>query len=118
MLIPLKRFEQTITVAIRTKTGVDNLNCPIYSWEEHIVEGCLCVPQEPTDLPTGKWTDVRQEGHQAKYYCYIPAKCTLNFENARVKVDGHWFKTIGIPQPYVKHPTRFNQYVILQRETG
>ena len=54
MLTPLKRFEQTIVVATRTQTGVDNYNNPVYSWTEHIVEGCLCVPQEPTDLPTGK----------------------------------------------------------------
>lgn len=116
--IALKQYEQTIIVAIRNEIGRNEHNAPIYEWTEHTVEGVLATPQEPTDLPTGKWDAVRQEGHQAKMFCFIPKTCKLNFENAKVKLGGEWFYVLGIPQRYNNPPTRFNMYVILVRETG
>lgn len=48
----------------------------------------------------------------------IPKTCELNFENARVELQGEWFIVLGIPQPCYNAPTRFDKYVILERETG
>lgn len=118
MIQALKKYEQSIVVAIRNEIGKDEHNSPIYSWTAHNVDGVVAIPQEPIDLPTGKWSSTRQEGHQGKYFCFIPKTCTLNFENARVKLDGEWFNVLGMPQRYFNPPTRWNLYVVLERETG
>lgn len=87
-----------VTLTVRTKTGADSLNAPVYTETTVTVDNVLVEPLNTDDIISdtnlnGKIEDVR--------LC-IPKGDTHDWENTTVQFFGHTWKTYGFTEEWIE----------------
>lgn len=88
-----------VELQIRTQTGVDAFNAPIYSSEWEDVENVLISPVQGSEI-----TDTQDlTGRKAVYQLGIPKTDTHKWENCLVRFFGETWRVIGKPVRGLEH---------------
>lgn len=82
-----------VVLHVKTQTGTDGLNHPIYSDSTVTVENVLVSPVTAADL----LTNTSLEGKTAAYTLAIPKGDDHIWENTEVEFFNQKWKTIGLP---------------------
>ena len=83
----------TVKLWIKSETGRDGFNEPIYSWTAEDVDNVLIG--EPT--PQERIDELTLTGKSIDFTLGIPKGDTHDWENQIVEFFGHKFMTFGIP---------------------
>lgn len=103
----------TIQLRIKTETGRDAFNAPIYSEEWINVDNVLVAPVSTTDA-----LDILNlTGKKAVYQMGIPKGDTHIWEDAKVRFFGETWQTIGFPEEGIENliPLDWNKKVTVER---
>ena len=103
----------TVRLYQRTRSGVDELNAPIYTESAVDVENVLVSPVSVDDLIQ----DAKLYGKKAVYELHIPKGDTHNWENVTVEFFGQRWKTFGFVSEYIEElaPLDWNKKVKVER---
>lgn len=103
----------TVQLAVKTQTGTDTLNAPVYSTELVDVENVL-VGQPTTEQITDS---VNLYGKKLVYMLGIPRGDTHDWTDTEVYIRGEKFRTFGLPIRGVDDniPGPWNQNVRVER---
>lgn len=103
----------TVTLTERTRTGIDELNNPIYSESTVDVENVLVEPISTNDLIS----DVNLNGKIEECRLCIPKGDTHEWENTTVQFFGHTYKTYGYEEEWIEEnvPLDWNKKVRVKR---
>lgn len=82
-----------ITLLMKTQTGSDAFNQPIWTLTPTTVDNVLVG--QPTDQE--RTDELNLTGRRIEYVLGIPKGDTHNWENQIVEFFGHRFRTFGIP---------------------
>ena len=88
----------SVTLTERTRTGVNEINEPVYEETEVTVENVL-VGSPKTDETNDA---LKLYGKTLAYMLHIPKGDTHNWENAVVTFYGRTFRTFGLPMTLIK----------------
>ena len=108
---------QTVVVLVKTPTGTDGFNNPIYEWAvEATVDNVLVAPGSSSDLPGNLCPD----GVDVNLSLHFPKVYTESLRGRRVLVGERTYWVIGDPQPYmdVNTPTDWDRPVDVTEELG
>lgn len=107
---------ETVIVKYRESGGVDELNNPVWTYEEIEVTNVLVAPGASTDMPES----TRPDGVTIEYTLYFPKDFTGNLEHSQVSIRGEWLYVVGSPRPFdlVNCPTEWNMVAEVTRENG
>lgn len=83
----------TVTLTVRTQTGVDPLNVPVYEESTEDVENVLVAPASSEDIQDA----LNRYRKRAVYTLAIPKGDSHVWEDTEVQFFGQTFRTIGIP---------------------
>ncbi|MCD8087127.1 MAG: hypothetical protein LUE22_00865 [Oscillospiraceae bacterium] len=83
----------TVALEVRTQTGTDEFNRPIYETSFEDVENVLIAPVNSTEM----LDTLNLTGRKAVYQLAIPKGDTHEWENCRVSFWGQLWRVIGIP---------------------
>lgn len=103
----------TIQLQVKTETGRDDFNAPIYSEEWVDVENVLVAPVSTTDA-----IDILNlTGKKAVYQMGIPKGDTHDWNDSKVRFFGEIWQTIGFPQEGIEGliPLSWNKKVLVER---
>lgn len=106
----------TVFLRVKTQTGVDSLNHPVYEEVEEAVNGVL-VGEPTTDDIT---TSVNLYGKRAGATLALPKGDTHTWTDTTVRLPAPWsgvYRTIGIPRYGIESniPLDWNGKVLLER---
>lgn len=103
----------TIQIAVKTQTGVDSLNNPIYTETYEDVQDVL-VGQPSTDDVT---SSIQLYGKRCEYTLGIPRGDEHDWTDAKVIIFGKTYRTIGYPMRGIDAniPLRWKQNVKVER---
>jgi hypothetical protein len=87
----------TVTLILETQTGTDGFNNPIYTSSETNVANVLVTPVSTSDVVD----TLNLTGKKAIYTLCIPKNDANDWEDKKVRINGHVYKTIGKPQHYI-----------------
>lgn len=79
-----------------SETGVDDLNNPVYEYEEEAVDNVLVCPKATNNEVDG----IRQEGISLGLTLHFPKTFSKSLEGCHVECRGKRFSVLGNPQPY------------------
>ena len=101
-----------ITIFVKTQTGVDGFNRPIYSEREEIVHDVIVQPTSSTETIEG----LNLTGKKAVYTLGIPKDDEHDWNNVRVRFFGKDFKTFGEVTEGIDHlmPLKWNKKVMVE----
>lgn len=103
----------TIQLGVKTETGRDAFNAPVYSEEWVDVENVLVAPVSTTDA-----IDLLNlTGKTAVYILGIPKGDTHIWEDVKVRFFGETWSSIGFPQEGIEKlmPLSWNKKVTVER---
>lgn len=103
----------TIQLRVKTETGKDAFNAPVYDNEWINVGNVLVAPVSSTDA-----LDILNlTGKKAVYTLGIPKGDSHKWEDTEVKFFGETWKTIGFPQEGIEDliPLDWNKKVSVER---
>lgn len=103
----------TIQLLIKTESGSDEFNAPVFSEEWIDVKNVLVAPVSSTDA-----LDILNlTGKKAVYTLGIPKGDAHIWEDTRVRFFGHEWRTIGFPQEGIESliPLSWNKKVSVER---
>lgn len=103
----------TVQLVVKTKTGVDAFNAPIYSEEMVDVDDVLVGQPSTDDLVT----TLELTGKHIAYVLGIPKDDQHVWHDTEVIIWGEKFKTIGFPQTGIQEniPLRWGKNVKVER---
>lgn len=103
----------TVQLAVKTKTGVDEFNSPVYS-ETLVDVNDVLVGQPSTDDLV---TTLELTGKHIAYVLGIPKGDTHEWIDTDVIIWGERFRTIGFPQTGIQEniPLRWGKNVKVER---
>lgn len=102
-----------VILHVKTQTGVDGLNNPVFSDETVTVSNVL-IGQPGTDDIT---SSIDLYGKRIDYMLGIPKGDTHNWENTEVEIFGHKYRTFGITIEGIEEnvPTPWHKKVRVER---
>ena len=102
-----------VKLSIKTQTGVDGLNRPIYETSQEVVENVLVGEPSAEDVVN----ELNLSGKRIAYVLAIPKGDTHTWENTEVEFWGMTFKTVGIPTQGIDDniPLKWNKKVKVER---
>lgn len=103
----------TIQLRVKTETGKDAFNAPVYDNEWINVDNVLVAPVSSTDA-----LDILNlTGKKAVHTLGIPKGDSHKWEDTEVKFFGETWKTIGFPQEGIENliPLSWNKKVSVER---
>ena len=103
----------TVQLAVKTKTGLDEFNSPVYS-ETLVDVNDVLVGQPSTDDLV---TTLELTGKHIAYVLGIPKGDTHEWADTDVIIWGERFRTIGFPQTGIQEniPLRWGKNVKVER---
>lgn len=103
----------TVTLTVRTQTGTDLLNVPVYAETQEAVTGVLAAPSTDAEIAE----TLTLTGKRAIYTLYIPRGDGHEWEDTTVAFFGETFHTIGPVTEYIDAnvPGRWNRRVRVER---
>lgn len=109
-------FGETVTVRVRKQIGKDELNDPIWDWQEFDVSNVLVSPNMPSD----SLESTRPNGVTTEYFLYFPKTFNGDLAHAQIRVRGEWLNVIGVPRPFNRNicPTKWCMTVEVTRQDG
>lgn len=101
-----------ITLYVKTQSGVDAFNHPIYTEEAVVVDDVLVAPSTTDDIVTS--TDL--VGKKAIYTLGIPKGDTHEWENAKIEFFGKTWKSFGFVIEGIESnvPLRWHKKVMVE----
>lgn len=102
----------TVTLYVKTQTGTDEFNAPIYSETAESVENVLVAPVSSNEMREG----LDLYDRRAAYTLGVPKGDTHDWENAKVSFFGKTFETFGIPTVGIEEniPLAWNMKVMCE----
>lgn len=103
---------ETVSLHVKTKTGVDQFNKPIY--QDTIVNVNNVLIGQPTSEDNKDALDLY--GKKAKYTLAIPKGDSHKWEDTEVEFFGRKWKTFGIPVEGIESniPLEWNKKVMVE----
>lgn len=103
----------SVTLHVRTRTGVDPFNKPIFSDSTVQVDNVLVAPTTNDDIPTA----LNLDGKKAVYTLAIPKGDNHDWENTTVEFFGESWHTIGFVQGGIDElvPLDWNKKIMVER---
>lgn len=103
----------TVTLHIRTQSGMDSLNVPTYTTTDVEVEDVLYGPAANSDITDSVQLDSRKEA----YTLYIPDGDDNVWVGNTVTFNDKTFSVVGIPGEYISDnlPLKWNKVVQVER---
>ena len=103
----------TIQLRVKTETGRDDFNAPIYSEEWVDVENVLVAPVSTTDAIEL----LNLTGKKAEYQLGIPKGDMHTWEDCKVRFFGKTWQSIGFPEEGIESliPLSWNKKVTVER---
>lgn len=103
----------TVVIVIKSQTGLDVFNRPVYEYTEQDVENVLVVPASTDDIATSQ--DLY--GKKAVYTLAIPKGDSHNWEDTEVRFFGQSWRTFGFPIEGIEEniPLEWNKKVMVER---
>ncbi len=103
----------TIQLQVKTETGRDDFNAPIYSEEWVDVENVLVAPVSTTDAIEL----LNLTGKKAEYQLGIPKGDMHTWEDCKVRFFGKTWQSIGFPEEGIESliPLSWNKKVTVER---
>ena len=97
----------TVKLAVRTKTGTDEFNRPIYSEEEIDVKNVLVCPATSEDVIS----DQNLSGKHLEYYLCVPKGDDHEWTDRKVKFFGQTWTVYGYPEEWIEanNPSIWNR---------
>lgn len=107
---------ETVIVRSRMKTGVDELNNPVWEDVDQEVSNVLVAPGVVHDA----FASTRPDGVEVAYKLCFPKTFHGNLEHCQVNVRGEWLAVIGSPRPYCEQncPTEWWMDAEVRRTDG
>lgn len=102
-----------VKLSVRTQTGIDDFNRPIYETSQEVVENVLVGEPSAEDVVN----EINLSGKRIAYVLAIPKGDTHIWENTEVEFWGMTFKTVGIPTQGIDDniPLEWNKKVKVER---
>lgn len=102
-----------VKLSVKTQTGVDGFNRPIYETLQEVVENVLVGEPSAEDVVN----EINLSGKRIAYVLAIPKGDTHTWENTEVEFWGMTFKTVGIPTQGIDDniPLKWNKKVKVER---
>ena len=98
---------------VKKQAGTDAFHCPVYDYEEEIVENVLVSPATSDDIVATQ--DLT--GKKTVYTLAIPKGDTHDWIDAKVRFFGQTWKTFGFPLEGIEEniPLVWNKKVMVER---
>ena len=105
-----------VTLYVKTQTGTDPFNRPIYEETAVTVENVLVGEPSSEDITN----ELNLSGKVISYVLAIPKSDTHDWENASVLLYGKRYRTIGTPTQGIEEniPLAWNKKVRVERYVG
>lgn len=102
-----------VKLSVRTQTGIDDFNRPIYETSQEVVENVLVGEPSAEDVVN----ELNLSGKRIAYVLAIPKGDTHVWEDTEVEFWGMTFKTVGIPTQGIDDniPLQWNKKVKVER---
>lgn len=102
-----------VKLSVKTQTGIDDFNRPIYETSQEVVENVLVGEPSTEDVVN----ELNLSGKRIAYVLAIPKGDTHTWENTEVEFWGMTFKTVGIPTQGIDDniPLKWNKKVKVER---
>lgn len=102
-----------VRLAVRTQTGKDDFNRPIYTDEFKIVDNVLIGEPSTEDITN----EMNLSGKRIAYTLGIPKGNTDNWDNAIIEFFGERFRSVGTPTQGIEDnmPLDWNKKVKVER---
>ena len=102
-----------VKLSVKTQTGIDDFNRPIYETSQEVVENVLVGEPSAEDVVN----EINLSGKRIAYVLAIPKGDTHTWENTEVEFWGMTFKTVGIPTQGIDDniPLQWNKKVKVER---
>lgn len=102
-----------VKLSVKTQTGIDSFNRPIYETSQEVVENVLVGEPSAEDVVN----EINLSGKRIAYVLAIPKGDTHIWENTEVEFWGMTFKTVGIPTQGIDDniPLEWNKKVKVER---
>lgn len=99
----------TVYLTVRTKTGTDAFNAPVYSETEVAVDNVLITPLSDTEI----LDTLNLTGKRAVYELSIPKGDAHDWTDTTVRFFGETWRTIGMTIQWLEHmvPLDWNKKV-------
>ena len=107
-----------VVLTIRTQTGVNAFNEPIYEETTEVVENVLVSPSESSAAGAGEVVDtLNLNGKQLYYTLAIPKGDAHDWTDTMVEFFGKKFRTVGAPTEGIEDliPLEWNKKVKVVR---
>lgn len=106
----------TVYITVRTLTGRDAFNAPLYSEAEEPVENVLVTPLSDTEI----LDTVNLHGKRAVYELSIPKGDAHDWMDTKVRFFGKTWRTIGRSREYIEEnvPLDWNRKVQVESIVG
>ena len=85
----------TVTLYVRTQTGTDSFNAPIYSETAAEIGNVLVAPEG--DAGQAVFSDTDLKSRKSTYILAVPKGDTHQWENSEVEFFNRRWKVIGMP---------------------
>lgn len=102
-----------VKLSVKTQTGIDSFNRPIYETLQEVVENVLVGEPSAEDVVN----ELNLSGKRIAYTLAIPKGDTHVWEDTEVKFFGRKFRTIGLPTEGIEEnlPLSWNKKVKVER---
>lgn len=102
-----------IKLSVKTQTGVDGFDRPIYDVSEETVDNVLVGEPSADDVVN----EMNLSGRRIAYVLAIPKGDEHDWENTEVEFWGMKFRTVGIPTQGIEEniPLEWNKKVKVER---
>lgn len=106
----------TVYLTVRTKTGTDAFNAPVYSETEVAVDNVLITPLSDTEI----LDTLNLTGKHAVYELSIPKGDAHDWTDTTVRFFGETWRTIGKGREYIVEnvPLNWNRKVQVESIVG
>lgn len=103
----------TVALTVKTQSGTDAFNAPIYTTSTVNVDNVLVEPISTDDIIS----DTNLEGKISDVRLCIPKGDTNNWENTTVEFFGHQWETYGFEQQWIEEnvPLMWNRKIRCKR---
>lgn len=98
-----------VKLSVKTQTGIDGFNRPIYETSQEVVENVLAGEPSAEDVVN----EINLSGKRIAYTLAIPKGDTHVWEDTEVEFFGRKFRTIGLPTEGIEEnlPLSWNKKV-------
>lgn len=102
-----------VKLSVKTQTGIDGFNRPIYETSQEVVKNVLVGEPSAEDVVN----ELNLSGKRIAYNLAIPKGDTHVWEDTEVEFFGRKFRTIGIPTEGIEEnlPLSWNKKVKVER---